>query len=209
MGGSRAVGSAGARGGTARGKVSEGLGGFEQKPATANQRACANTPPPGLVRVVPATVQAARRRGGGGGRRPPPPHGPAGAPEPRERRQPPQRSDLRRALHHRLRRTNLRKHTAVSPGGGNHGGWEPGWGRGRQVHASQADHPEHESAASTTRVATSATPSAHELRRTKLRKRYRSQPWGRQSRRAGVGVGTGGKVASGGDRAGAHQPARR
>ena len=42
---------------------------------------------------------------------------------------------------------------------------------GRQVHASQTDHPEHESAASTTRVATSAAPSAHELRRTNLRKR--------------------------------------
>ena len=42
---------------------------------------------------------------------------------------------------------------------------------GRQVHASQTDHPEHESAASTTHVATSAAPSAHELRRTNLRKR--------------------------------------
>ena len=50
-----------------------------------------------------ATVQAARRGGGGGGRRPPP-RGPAGAPEPRERRQPPQRSALRRALRHRLRK---------------------------------------------------------------------------------------------------------
>ena len=53
---------------------------------------------------MPATVQAARRGGGGGGRRPPPPRGPAGAPEPRERRQPPQRSALRRALRHRLRK---------------------------------------------------------------------------------------------------------
>ena len=51
-----------------------------------------------------ATVQAARRGGGGGGRRPPPPRGPAGAPEPRERRQPTQRSALRRALRHRLRK---------------------------------------------------------------------------------------------------------
>ncbi len=50
------------------------------------------------------------------------------------------------------------------------GGSRAGEG-GRQVHASPADHPEHESAASTTRVATSATPSAHELRRTNLRKR--------------------------------------
>ena len=50
-----------------------------------------------------ATVQAAWRGGGGGGRRPPP-RGPAGAPEPRERRQPPQRSALRRALRHRLRK---------------------------------------------------------------------------------------------------------
>ena len=68
-------------------------------------------------------------------------------------------------------RTNLRKHTTVSPGGGNHGGREPGLGRGAPGHASQTDHPEHESAASTTRVATSAAPSAHELRRTNLRKR--------------------------------------
>ena len=38
---------------------------------------------------------------------------------------------------------------------------------------------------------------------------YRSQPWRRQSRRAGVGLRTGGKAASGADRAEAHQPAQR
>ena len=103
MGCSRAAGSTGARRGMARGKVREGLGGFEQnqrrRPACLRKHTTTS-----LVRVVPATVQVARRGGRGGGRRPPPPRGPAGAPEPRERRQPPQRSALRRALRHRLRK---------------------------------------------------------------------------------------------------------
>ena len=62
------------------------------------------------------------------------------------------------------------KFRGSGPGSITEGGSWAGEG-GRQVHASQTDHPEHESAASTTRLATSATPSAHELRRTNLRKR--------------------------------------
>ena len=49
--------------GTATGKAREGQGGFEQN---QRRRACASTQPPGLVRVVPATVQAPQRGGGGG-----------------------------------------------------------------------------------------------------------------------------------------------
>ena len=68
---------------------------------------------------------------------------------------------------------------------------------GRQVHASQTDHPEHESAASTTRVATSATPSTYELRRTKLRKRTQSA-LGAAIKEGRSGVGDMGKGGFGG-----------
>ena len=42
---------------------------------------------------------------------------------------------------------------------------------GHRLRAGRPEHPSHESAASLPSVATSATPSAHELRRTNLRKR--------------------------------------
>ena len=139
---------------------------------------------------------------------PPPPRGPAGAPEPRERRQPPQRSDLRRALH-RVRRTNLRKHTAVSPGGGNHGGWELGWGRGAPPSREPAGAP----GARERRQHHPRSVPRRALRppvaQNQPAQAYRSQPCGRQSNRAGAGLGTGGWAASAGELAGAHQQARR
>ena len=53
-----------------------------------------------------------------------------------------------------------------------------GWGKGRHLRASWLEHPNHESAANTPKVAISATPSAHELRRTNLRKRTAVSPGG-------------------------------
>ena len=128
---------------------------------------------------MPATVQAARRGGGGGGRRPPPPRGPAGAPEPRERRQPPQRSDLRRALHRGT--SGCAEPTCASipqsalAAAITEGGSWAGEG-GRHLRASRPAHPGHESAASTTHVASPAAPSARQLRRTNLRKRTAVSP---------------------------------
>ena len=113
--------------GTATGKAREGQGGFEQN---QRRRACASTQPPGLVRVVPATVQAPQRGGGGG----------------------------------------------VG---------------GHLLRAGRPEHPSHDSAASLPSVATSPRPPPP-VAQNQPAQAYRSQPWRRQSRRAGAGLGKGG-----------------
>ena len=172
---SEASGSAGGRKRHGNRQGKGGAGWFSAKPAAASLRKHTTTRPgSGRASNCPSATEGWWRRC----RRPPAPRGPAGAPEPRQRREPPQRSDLPTPS-----ATSCAEPTCASipqsalAAAITEGGSWAGEG-GRQVHASQTDHPEHESAASTTRVATSATPSADELRRTNLRKRATVSPGG-------------------------------
>ena len=125
---SEASGSAGGRRGTARGKVREGLGGFEQ-----NQR---------------------------------------------------RRTSLCAQTHHHqawfgsCQQQSKRHGGVVEAVVGGH------------LRAGRPEHPSHESAASLPSVATSAAPSP--VAQNQPAQAYRSQPWRRQSRRAGAGLGKGG-----------------
>ena len=68
---------------------------------------------------------------------------------------------------------------------------------GHHLRAGRPEHPSHESAASLPSVATSATPFAHELRRTNLRKRTTVSP-GVAIKEGRSGVGDMGKGGFGG-----------
>ena len=206
---SEASGSAGGRRGTARGKVREGLGGFEQ-----NQRRRTSLPAQTHHHQTwfGSCQQQSKRHGGVveavvGGH-----HLRAGRPEHPSHKSAaslPSVAPSAAPSATGCARTNLRKHTAVSPGGGNHGGWELGWGRG----APGPREPDGPPGARERRQHHPRSDLRHALRprvaQNQPAQAYRSQNWRRQSRRAGVGLGTGGKAASGGDRARAHQPARR
>ena len=70
-------------------------------------------------------------------------------------------------------------------------------GVGHHLRAGRPEHPSHESATSLPSVATSAAPSTHELRRTKLRKRTQSA-LGAAIKEGRSGVGDRGKGSFGG-----------